>query len=301
MGLTIDLLHLGDVQIDSSLLVRYNPPGVKARVPTWSYLIRGGSDGPVLVDTGFRDPTWLELVGMTVCGDPEINLETELARCGLRPADIRYIIHTHLHGDHAGKDSLFPLDTTVVINRRELELAAGAGTWAYPPEDTKHLIDRLYTPGAARLLDLAYSGPVEILPGIVCDLAGGHTEGSVNVRVETDDGPATICGDLIYSVQEQLVHPTLPLQQHEYRITGHSEVSPAQEKGAVKKLVSAPGWLLPMHDQPARIGRGGLVLGRLAGRALPGPLVPVLRDRPDGVAPAEADDISAQLVKGWVC
>jgi glyoxylase-like metal-dependent hydrolase (beta-lactamase superfamily II) len=34
--------------------------------------------------------------------------------------DVRYVMHTHLHIDHAGKDELFPMNTTVLLNRREL-------------------------------------------------------------------------------------------------------------------------------------------------------------------------------------
>ena len=72
----------------------------------------------------------------------------------------------------------------------------------YPPEYVKHHIDRLHTPGALRLLDLELSGPDEVLPGIVCEAAGGHTEGSMNVLVETEAGVACICGDIIYDVHE---------------------------------------------------------------------------------------------------
>jgi glyoxylase-like metal-dependent hydrolase (beta-lactamase superfamily II) len=299
MGLTIELLHLGDVQIDSSLLVLNNPPGSKVRVPNWAYLILGGNEGPVLVDTGFHDPTVLELMGMKAFVEPDMGLEPELARRGLRPGDIRYILHTHLHLDHAGKTSLFPMTTTVVVNRRELEVAAGAGTWAYPPQATKHIIDRVYTPDAAWLLDLAYSGPVEILPGIVCDLAGGHTEGSMNVLVETDDGIACICGDIIYSIQEQLVRPTFQLQRHEYRLAGYSDVAHAQEKGAVKKVVHSGQWILPTHDQPARMARGGVVAGRLVGTVVPGPTVPVDLDPPAPVSQEEI--ISPALANSWLC
>jgi glyoxylase-like metal-dependent hydrolase (beta-lactamase superfamily II) len=301
MGLTIEILHLGNVRVDSSLVVLNNPPGTRVRMPTYAYLIRGSSAGPVLVDTGFRDPGLLELVGMEAFVEPGQSLDQELARRGLRPADIRYILHTHLHLDHAGQDSLFPMETTVVVNRRELEVAAGMGTWAYLPQDTKHIIDRVYTPEAAWLLDLAGSGPVEILPGIVCELAGGHTEGSMNVLVETDDGVACICGDIIYNIQEQLIRSTFQLQHHEYRTTGYSAVSQVQEKGAVKKVVHSGRWILPMHDQPAKVDRGGVVVGRLAGLVLPGPTVPLDFPLLDTVVDAEEEGISPELANSWLC
>src|SRR4029077_3155878 len=79
-------------------------------------------------------------------------IENQLARHGLRMGDVRYVLHTHLHIDHAGKDDLFPMNTTVVINRRELEYSvSGLMHPQYPAVDIKHLIDRLHTKGALAL------------------------------------------------------------------------------------------------------------------------------------------------------
>jgi glyoxylase-like metal-dependent hydrolase (beta-lactamase superfamily II) len=163
----------------------------------------------------------------------------------------------------------------MVVNRRELEVAAGYGNLAYQPRDTKHIIDRVYTAGASWLLDLQYSGPVEIVPGVRCELAGGHTEGSMNVLVETSEGIACICGDVIYSIQEQIVEPTFQLQYREPKTTGRHDVGIAQERGAVKKALHSGSWLLPMHDIPARVDRIGLVTGRLEGTTIPGPAAPL--------------------------
>jgi glyoxylase-like metal-dependent hydrolase (beta-lactamase superfamily II) len=62
---------------------------------------------------------------------PRTGLENELARPGMKPADIRYALHTHLHMDHVGKDDIFPTSTTVVVNRRELQVAVGHGLLCY--------------------------------------------------------------------------------------------------------------------------------------------------------------------------
>ena len=51
------------------------------------------------------------------------------------------------------------MTTPVVMNRRELEHSVSGLMGAqYPPEYVKHHVDRLHTPGALRLLDLAESG-----------------------------------------------------------------------------------------------------------------------------------------------
>jgi glyoxylase-like metal-dependent hydrolase (beta-lactamase superfamily II) len=302
MALSIDILDLGSVQIDSSMLVLNSRTGTVVRVPTWAYLIQGSSEGPILVDTGFRSAAVMAVMGMKASVGREAGLERELQARGLRPSDVRYILHTHLHLDHAGKDDIFPMETTVVVNRRELEVAAGYGTHAYPPLDTKHVIDRVYTPGAAWLLDLQYSGPVEIVPGIVCERAGGHTQGSMNILVETADGVACICGDVIYNIREQIIHPILQLQHREFRTTGNSDMSLAEEKGAIKRVMSSGRWILPMHDQPVKVEAGGVVAGRLEGNRLPGPLAPVAPLPLDIVEDeAKEGDISTDIARRWLC
>ena len=164
MSLEIKLLDLGDIELDSSFLVLARDPGRLARVPTFGFLILGG-EAPILVDTGFRNPEIMERLGMKGLQSREQLIESQLALHGLKFGDVRYVLHTHLHIDHAGKDDLFPMNTTVVINRRELEYgASGIMGGQYPPEDIKHLIDRLHTPGSLRLLDLEISGGEEIMP-----------------------------------------------------------------------------------------------------------------------------------------
>ena len=82
-------------------------------------------------------------------------IENQLKRHGVRMGDVRYVLHTHLHIDHAGKDDLFPMNTTVGVNRRELEYSvSGLMHPQYPAPDIKHLIDRLHTKSALRFFDL---------------------------------------------------------------------------------------------------------------------------------------------------
>ena len=122
--------------------------------------------------------------------------------------DVRYVAHTHLHIDHAGKDELFPMNTTVIINRRELEYSvSGLMHPQYPAPDIKHLIDRLHTKHALRLEDLEMTGMIELFPGCYMEAANAHTEGSMNIHVDTVEGRATICGDVIYDFQDQIIEP----------------------------------------------------------------------------------------------
>ena len=125
----------------------------------------------------------------------------------MRIGEVRYMLHTHLHIDHAGKDDLFPMNTTVVINRRELEYSvSGLMHPQYPAPDIKHLVDRLHTKHALRF-SISNNGHHRDHPRRAVEAAGAHTEGSMNVHVETAEGRATICGDMIYDFQDQIVEP----------------------------------------------------------------------------------------------
>ena len=257
MSLEVKVLDLGDIELDTSFLVLAQDPGRRQQVPTFGFLITGG-EAPVVVDTGFSHPEIMGNLGMKGWWRDGQGMERQLAKHGLEMADVRYVLHTHLHIDHAGYDAQFPLDgTTVVINRRELEYSAsGLMGEQYPAEYVKHLIDRLHHPGALRLLDLEIVDFEEIIPGVRCEVAGGHTEGSMNVLVDTDDGLACICGDVVYDVVHQLHSPHLQLMELDPAVTGNHGGSKRAEKGAIRKALSGARFLLPAHDRPAVLERG---------------------------------------------
>ena len=266
----IKLLSLIDIELESSFLVLARNMGIRTVAPTWGVLILGNPVGPILVDTGARDPEIMERLHMTGMVGENQGLDTQLAEHGLDRSDISYVLHTHTHIDHAGQDAGFPMTTPVVMNRRELEYSAsGLMGGQYPPEYVKHHIDRLHTPGSLRLLDLELSGPEEIFPGIVCEAAGGHTEGSMNILVDlADEEAACICGDVIYDVHNQIVDPTWQVLDFEPAVTGNHGLTKRQEKAAIKKALGSGDYVIPIHDFPARV-RNGRVLSRL-GHAIPG-------------------------------
>jgi glyoxylase-like metal-dependent hydrolase (beta-lactamase superfamily II) len=269
MPLEIKILDYGDIELESSFLVLARDCGRIRRVPVFGFLILGGP-WPIVVDTGYRSNQIMETLGMRGLQFHENMIENQLGRHGVRMGDVRFVMHTHLHIDHAGKDDLFPTNSTVVINRRELEYSvSGLMHPQYPAPDIKHLVDRLHTRHALRLLDLELSGPIEICPGVYCEAAGAHTEGSMNVHVHTGEGIATICGDVIYDFNDQIVDPFHITQAFEPQVTGNHGTSKRQERAAIKKLLSNARFLLPVHDRPAKIEAGDVV-ARLQD-AVPGP------------------------------
>ena len=259
MALEIKILDYGDIELESSFLVLGRDCGRTRRVPVFGFLILGG-DYPVLVDTGYRSNQIMETLGMRGLQYHENMIENQLMKHGLRLGDVRFVAHTHLHIDHAGKDDLFPMNTTVVVNRREVEYSvSGLMHPQYPAPDIKHLIDRLHTKGALRFLDLDVTGPVELIPGVHCEAANAHTEGSMNVHVETAEGVATICGDVIYDINDQIVEPFRQTQDAELQTTGNHGTTKRAEKGAIKKVLNNARFVLPVHDRPARLDRSAVV------------------------------------------
>ena len=270
MPLEIKVLDYGDIELESSFLVLGRNCGIRARVCTYGFLILGGDD-PIVVDTGFRDNAIMESLGMRGLQHHDQQLENQLARHGVKVGDVRYVCHTHLHIDHAGQDDRFPMKTTVVVNRREMECSvSGLMHPQYPKPDIIHLVERLHTPGALRFEDLELSGPVELVPGVTLEAANAHTEGSMNIHVETAEGRATICGDVIYDIQNQIVDPFHQIQANEPQVTGNHAGSKRAEKAAIKKLLNGARFLLPVHDKPALVEHGQVV-GRLD-MAVPGPV-----------------------------
>lgn len=273
MGLEVHVLDLGDIELDTSFLVLAQDPGRRQEVPTFGFLITGG-EAPIVVDTGFSDPSIMGNLGMKGWWRDGQGMENALEKHGLSMSDVRYVLHTHLHIDHAGYDDQFPMDTTmVVINRRELEYSAsGLMGEQYPAPYVKHLIDRLHHPGALRLLDLEIVGEEEIIPGVRVQHAGGHTEGSMNVLVDTDDGIAVISGDVIYDVEHQLIHRHLQVMGLDPAVTGNHGGSKRAEKAAIRRAIKDARFVLPAHDRPAVLERGE-VIGRTFDR-VPGEIIP---------------------------
>jgi glyoxylase-like metal-dependent hydrolase (beta-lactamase superfamily II) len=277
MPLEIKILDYGDIELESSFLVLGRDCGRTRRVLTLGFLILGGAY-PIVVDTGYRSNQIMETLGMRGLQFHENMIENQLSKHGVRMGDVRFVLHTHLHIDHAGKDDLFPMNSTVVVNRRELEYSvSGLMHPQYPAPDIKHLIDRLHAKSALRFLDLEISGPVELIPGVFCEAANAHTEGSMNIHVHTAEGVATICGDVLYDINDQVVEPFRENNDGEPRTTGNHGTTKRAEKAAIKKVLANAQFILPVHDRPAKVEHG-TVVARLQD-SVPGPIVQTLPKR----------------------
>ena len=98
----------------------------------------------------------------------------------------------------------------------------------------------------------------------------------MNVHVDTVEGRATICGDVIYDFNDQIVNPFHEIHANEPRTTGNHGVSKREEKAAIKKLLAGSKFLLPIHDKPAKIEQRSGDRANGHGRSRPGRAKPAV-------------------------
>lgn len=161
----------------------------EVRAPVTAYLI-DHPKGLVLFDTGlgarFERPKGAER-------DSFVDIETgdtmdaRLRAIGVEPGDIRWIIVSHLHTDHAGGNRYFP-NATVIVQEAEHRFAFNEG-----PQDPVYLLSEYDTGQPFKKItgeyDLFGDGTVVVFPTL------GHTPGHQSVKVKTDGGEVVLTGD----------------------------------------------------------------------------------------------------------
>ena len=103
-------------------------------LPILAWLIEH-DEGPIVVDTGETArasqpgyfPAWHPYFRLAVREwvTPEQEIGPQLERLGFRARDVRRVVLTHLHTDHAGGLGHFPA-SDILVGRDELAFAAGA-------------------------------------------------------------------------------------------------------------------------------------------------------------------------------
>src|SRR5437899_3840686 len=99
--------------VPKALWARRAPPDERNRIPlALRCLLIEHDDGLVLIDTGIgnkEDSKFIDIYGVENAGqNGRTRLEDALRELGHGPDDIRWVINTHLHFDHAGGDMYRP-------------------------------------------------------------------------------------------------------------------------------------------------------------------------------------------------
>jgi N-acyl homoserine lactone hydrolase len=227
-------LHVADAKVGPEYFDRPSGPLWKQRgmgiftprsqwiwIPVPAFLVEHPTAGAVLVDTGFhataaRDKREtlgrVAALAYTLRMDEEQAVPAQLRQRGVDPADVKTVVMTHLHADHASGISQFP-DATFVVSRREWETASRLGiTHGYhhdhfdQPFDWRAIDydDPAVTTHVAfsRTVDLFGDGSVRLL------FTPGHTFGHQSLLLRLSDRELLLTGDAAYSrrtIDETLV------------------------------------------------------------------------------------------------
>ena len=203
-------------------------------VPCPAFLIHHPTAGPVLVDTGFhpsvasRPAANLGRV-MSSIARPRLaqgeDLPAQLRSRGLEPRDIRLVVMTHLHFDHASGMSEFP-SSTFVVSDAEWEAATNdlrPLLRGYRPSHYDYVFDyrTLSYEGSAitsystfgRTFDLFGDGSVRLA------FTPGHTAGHQSVICHLAQRDLVIAGDAIYTHGQLGDAPEPPeaVDRHQWR------------------------------------------------------------------------------------
>lgn len=164
-------------------------------------------DGLLLVDTGFglqdyADPSTTMRCFLRLMGSPRDERETavrQVEALGYAPDDVRDIVLTHLHLDHAGGLRDFP-HATVHVHRKEVEAAMaprGPLAWGYQRRQWSHGPRwALYDEPDGEWFGFPRICVREGLhPEVYLIPLHGHTRGHCGVAVRTEGGWLFHCGD----------------------------------------------------------------------------------------------------------
>jgi len=195
-----------------------------------------GPNGVILVDAGVSPQ-----LAVTHRLTNYVNPADMLARIGVDAKEIRHVVLTHFHYDHTSGVSLFP-QARFYVQQREYDFwiknpIANRPAFAFIKDpDSLNYLSTLEDTDRLCLLN----GDREILPGIRCLLAPGHTIGLQVVAVETGKGTAIVGSDCahLFRNYEQDWPSTLIVNLVEWMET--------YEK--LRRIASSPAYLFPGHD-----------------------------------------------------
>lgn len=203
--------------------------------PIPCFLISHPTAGLILVDTGLHpsiasDPasnlgrftTWL----MRPQQEPGQDALSQLRDKGISPSDIRMVVFTHLHYDHASAISEFP-DSTLIVSETEWKYAATIRNpdfkgyrrqqydYAFDFRTVSFDSDRVNSYASfGRTLDLFGDGSIRLA------FTPGHSPGHQSLICRLKERDLVISGDAIYEESKLEPRSSLPgsmYDEHNYK------------------------------------------------------------------------------------
>jgi N-acyl homoserine lactone hydrolase len=184
-------------------------------LPVPAFLVEHPGAGSILIDTGLH-PSCVSGVAANmgtinrfiyhVRMTPDQALREALPTRGVEISQVRVVIMTHLHVDHASAISEFP-QATFIIDKREWEAAAHGGVRdGYHAAQFDHAFDWRSVDfesdpvtsfaGFAQSHDLLGDGSIRLVA------TPGHTRGHQSVVLKTSSREILVMGDAAYTLRE---------------------------------------------------------------------------------------------------
>jgi glyoxylase-like metal-dependent hydrolase (beta-lactamase superfamily II) len=196
-----------------------------------------GSDNPrtIVMDTGFN-PVSAKRRGREILCTPA----EALRNADIDSTEVRDVILTHMHWDHAGGMDYFP---KAMFHLQESEMEYCTGRCMCQPflrrpfdvDDVQSAIRALY---ADRIR--FHDGTAEIAPGITLHLIGGHSGGIQSVRVPTKRGWVVLAGDAVHLWGNIRKRNPFPVVVDVARMLRGFEI--------LEALADGPDHIIPGHD-----------------------------------------------------
>jgi N-acyl homoserine lactone hydrolase len=201
------------------------PRGDRVPFPIPAFLVEHPGAGAILIDTGFHSSVAVKpqanlgrlnarfFRGVEM--EPDQAVAAQLRRRGIQSADVKVVVMTHLHTDHASAISDFP-EATFVVSSAEWAYASEQGPLhGYVRRQFDHGFDyRLLDfegadtgsfSGFARSFDLFGDGSVRAV------FTPGHTLGHMSVVLRTARGEVLVAGDAMF-LRRTLTESRLPFR-----------------------------------------------------------------------------------------
>jgi len=237
-------------------------PDERNRIPlALRCLLVEHDDGPVLIDTGlgnketakFKDIYGVENEGRM----GRTRLEDALAERGYRPEDVRWVINTHLHFDHAGGNTFRDPDGGVALSFPRARYVVQKGELDFASHTNERTAASYLAPNFATVPFTLLDGEAEVLPGVRCVPTPGHVPYHQSILVESGGERACFLADVV-PTSAHLPLPWIMAYDLEPLVT-------LESKRRLYARAEAERWLLLFEHDPAvvggRLGRDGKGFG----------------------------------------
>lgn len=191
----IKVLDYGSITVPKAAATTGLDPDLILDWPYLGFLLERG-DQKILVDTGISEKFIVD--GKAWGGFPAKGgaglVEKALNDAGVEPAEIKTILFTHLHNDHAANLSLF----------KNARLIFQKDDWAtlldpLPVMQVRKDYDQAIIPELKQANCVKVDGDFDLCDGIKCIKTPGHTPGSMSIVVNSEKGVRIIVGDQWHS------------------------------------------------------------------------------------------------------